>query len=112
MQKQNILDHISACDSLLKYHESIPLLDQIVTGDEKWMCQNNVKWKKSWEKLGEAPSTTSKAGLNPKKVMLCTWWDIPQGARYYEHLLESQINYLIGLIAKVSLPIRATDSST
>ena len=38
MQKQNILDHISACDSLLKYHESIPLLDQIVTGNEKWMC--------------------------------------------------------------------------
>ena len=32
---KNPLDHISACDSLLKHNENIPFLKQIVMGDEK-----------------------------------------------------------------------------
>ena len=29
------LDHISACDSLLKRNENVPFLKQVVIGDEK-----------------------------------------------------------------------------
>ena len=36
LSRKNLLDHISACDSLLKRNENIPFLKQIVTGDENW----------------------------------------------------------------------------
>ena len=80
---------ISACDSLLKRNENIPFLKQIVTGDEKRTLYNNVERKRSWGKGNEPPPTTPKAGLHPKKVMLCMWWDW-KGVLYYELLPENQ----------------------
>ena len=47
---KNLLNHISAYDSLLKHNEDIPLLKQIVTGNEKWLLGNNVQWNSSWGK--------------------------------------------------------------
>ena len=88
-QKKNLLDHISACDSLLKRNENVPFLKQIVTGDEKWLLYNNVERKRSWGKWNEPPPTTPKAGLHPKKVMVCIWWDW-KGVLYYQLLLENQ----------------------
>ena len=46
----NLLDCISACDSLLKHNENVPFLKQIVTGNEKWILYNNMEWKRSWGK--------------------------------------------------------------
>ena len=40
--------------------------------------------------LNEPPPTTPKAGLHPKKVMSCMWWDL-KGVLYYELLPESQM---------------------
>ena len=48
--EKNLLDRISACDSLLKRNENIPFLKQIVTGDEKWILYNNVEQKSLWGK--------------------------------------------------------------
>ena len=45
------------------------------------------------EILGQAnepPPTTPKAGLHPKKVMLCIWWDW-KGVLYNELLPEDQM---------------------
>ena len=75
------LDCISACDSLLKRNENIAFLKQIVTGGEKWILYNNVEQKRSWGKRNEPPPTTPKAGLHPKKVMLCIWWDCKEIGR-------------------------------
>ena len=89
ISEKNLLDHISACDSLLKHNEDIPFLKQIVTGDEKWILCNNVEWNRLWGKQSEPPPNSLKAGLHPKKVM-CVWWD-GKGVLYYELLLESQM---------------------
>ena len=89
LSEKTILTHISACDSLLKCNDNVLFLKQIVTGDEKWILYNNVKWKRSWGKQNEPPPTTPKAGLHPKKVMLCIWWDC-KGVIYYELLPENQ----------------------
>ena len=70
---KNLLNHISAYDSLLKHNEDIPLLKQIVTGNEKWLLGNNVQWNRSWGKWNEPLPTTPKAGLDPKKVVVCIW---------------------------------------
>ena len=58
-------------------------------GDQKWILYNNVEWKRLWGKRNEPPPTTPKAGLHPKKVIVCIWWDW-KGVLYYELLLESQ----------------------
>ena len=58
-------------------------------GDEKWILYNKVEQKRSWDKQNEPPPTTPKAGLHPKKVMLCIWWDW-KGVLYYEFLQENQ----------------------
>ena len=89
VSEKNLLGHISACDSLLRRNKTIPFLKQIVTGDEKWILYNNVGWKRSWGKRNEPPPTTPKAGLHPKKVMLCIWWDW-KGVLYYELFPENQ----------------------
>ncbi|XP_023230347.1 histone-lysine N-methyltransferase SETMAR-like [Centruroides sculpturatus] len=89
LTEKNLIDRISACDSLLKRNEIDPFLKRIITGDEKWIVYNNVKRKRSWCKHGDAPSTSAKASLHPKKVMLCIWWDW-RGIIYYELLPENQ----------------------
>ena len=89
LSEKNLLDHISACDSLLKRNENIPFLKQTVIGNEKWILYNNVEWKRSWGKRNEPPSTTPRASLHPKKVMYI-WWDW-KGVVYYELLLENQM---------------------
>ena len=38
----------------------------------------------------EATTTTSKASLHPKKVLLCIWWDW-KGVLYYELLMKNQM---------------------
>lgn len=43
---QRNLNGISACDSLLKCYEIDPLLNRMITGDEKWIIYNNVKRKR------------------------------------------------------------------
>ena len=58
-------------------------------GDEQWILYNNVKWNRSWGKRNEPPPTTPKAGLHPKKLMLCIWCD-RKGVFYYELLPENQ----------------------
>ena len=86
--KKNLLDHISIFSSLFKRNKNVPFLKQIVTGDEKWILYNNVELKRLWGKQSEPPPTTPKAGLYPKKVMLCIWWDW-KGVLYFELLPEN-----------------------
>jgi len=64
-------------------------LKQVVTGDEKWIIYNNVEQKRSWGKRNEPSLATPKAGLHPKKVMLCVWWDW-KGILYYELLPNNE----------------------
>ena len=60
-----------------------------MTGDEKGILYNNVEQKRLWGKRNEPPSTTPKAGLHPKKVILYIWWDW-MGVLYYELILENE----------------------
>ena len=105
LSKKNLLDRISACDSLHKRNANVPFLKQIVTSGEKWILYNNVEWKRSWGKRNEPPPITPKAGLHPKKVMVCIWWD-------WESSIMSAFRKTKRFIPKVLLPTRPTESST
>ena len=44
--EKNLLDYISACNSLLKCKKNVLFLKQIGTGNEKRILYNNVEWKR------------------------------------------------------------------
>lgn len=89
------MDPICISDSLLKRNKNDPFLKRLVTGDEKWIIYNNVKRKSSWRKRNEAPLTTAKAGLHPKKVMLCIWWDWRGILHYFATKRETQFGQIL-----------------
>ena len=62
LSEKNLLDHISACDFLLKHNENVPFLKQIVTGDEKWILYKNADGR-DCEEAKRTTSTTPKAGF-------------------------------------------------
>ena len=88
LSEKNLLDHISACDFLLKHNENVPFLKQIVTGDEKWILYKNADGRDREASETNHPYHT-KGRFHPKKVILCIWWDW-KGALYYELFLENQ----------------------
>ncbi|XP_011632512.1 histone-lysine N-methyltransferase SETMAR-like [Pogonomyrmex barbatus] len=91
LNEKNLMDRISACDSLLKRHQNESFLKRMITGDEKWIVYNNINRKRSWSKRSEAAQTIAKAGLHPKKIMLSIWWDW-KGIVYYELLPNKMID--------------------
>jgi len=60
--------------------------------------------EKDLGKRYELPLTTPKAGLHPKKVMLCVWWDW-KGILYYELLPNNET------INSEKFPIRRNEDS-
>jgi len=66
---KNLMNRISICKSLLKRNKIEPFLNQLITGNEKWIMYSNVQ-KRLWSKQGEAPQTVAKPGLTPRKMML------------------------------------------
>ena len=103
LTQRNLIDRISISETLLKHNEIDPFLKQIITGDEKWVKYKNIVRKRSWNKRGEPPQTTSKPGLMANKVMLCVWWDwkgvvhhevLPHGLTINSELYCSQLDRL------------------
>ncbi|KAG5305532.1 SETMR methyltransferase, partial [Acromyrmex insinuator] len=68
LTQRNLIDRISISETLLKRNEIDPFLKQIITGDEKWEKYKNIVRKRSWNKRGEPPQTTSKPGLMANKL--------------------------------------------
>ena len=86
---RNKIKRISAAVSLLGRLKNEPFLDQLVTGDEKWVLYNNVQCKRTWKQVGEHGDTMAKTSLHPMKVMLCVCWDC-KGIIYFEFLPAGQ----------------------
>ena len=58
VKNKNLLDHISACNSLLRHNKNISFLKQIMMGSEKWILYNNAEQKRPWGKHDEPPPNT------------------------------------------------------
>jgi hypothetical protein len=54
--------------------EKKSFLWKIVTGDEKWIYNDNMVNKKQWFSPGKPPSMTPKPSINFKKEC-CVWWN-------------------------------------
>jgi histone-lysine N-methyltransferase SETMAR len=85
MTPDNIQQRITICNFLLSKHNRHRFLQQIVTGDEKWVLYVNHTRKRQWVNREDLPEPEPKADLHSKKVMLSVWWDY-QGIIYFELL--------------------------
>ena len=50
-------------------------LYQIITWDEKWCQEINMKQRKEWVAFGDMPKPRVKPDLHPRKTIICIWWD-------------------------------------
>lgn len=76
---------VEVCEKLLNFRRNFNWLDNLITGDEKWVLYVNHTRKHQWLKPEQDAQPTPKPDLHPKKVMLCVWWDV-YGVVYWELL--------------------------
>jgi len=67
---------VSICTSLLSKKRTYEWLNNIITGDEKWVHYFNQVRKGQWVMEGEEPEPEPKPDLHPKKIMLTVFWDV------------------------------------
>ena len=61
-EKKKVLTVFPRAILFLNVNKNVPILKQIVTGNEKWILHNNVEQKRSQGKQNEPPLTSPKAG--------------------------------------------------
>jgi histone-lysine N-methyltransferase SETMAR len=78
---------VDICISLSTLKRTTNWIDQIVTGDEKYVLYSNDFRRAQWVDKDEQPADVAKPELHPKKSMLSVWWGA-RGLIYHEFLLE------------------------
>ena len=73
------------CQSLLLTLRMKEFLEDIVTGDESYICYDNVSRQAVWIPRGQEPPKQPKPDLHPKKLLLCCFWD-SNGMLFWELL--------------------------
>ena len=89
LTENNNIQRFQLCTFLSSRQNCDPFLNRLVTGDEKWILYPNVKRRKQWLDKDQVPKPTAKAGLHPKKIVLCVWWNV-RGIIHFELLQENQ----------------------
>jgi [histone H3]-lysine36 N-dimethyltransferase SETMAR len=83
------MQRVSICQSLLNRKRTLAWVDNLVTGDEKWVLYVNHTRKKQWLPKEVEPEPDPKAPRYPEKVMLCVFWD-KQGIIWWDLLPDKQ----------------------
>lgn len=84
--QQNL--RMDICQSLLSKKRTFAWLDNLITGDEKWVLYVNIGRKHQWLRRTQQPIPTPKPDLHESKVMLCVWWGV-HGIVYWELLPQN-----------------------
>ena len=69
----------------VKKESETPFVNDLITGDEKWMLYSNHGRKNQWLSKRQVAKPTPKPGLTTKKVLLSVWWDC-KGIIHFETL--------------------------
>jgi [histone H3]-lysine36 N-dimethyltransferase SETMAR len=56
LTEENRCKRVKICKDLYYTQLSEPFIDNLITGDEKWILYENIKRRKEWLPKGEAPS--------------------------------------------------------
>jgi histone-lysine N-methyltransferase SETMAR len=71
--------------SLLSSHRNFNWLDNLITGDEKWVMYDNRSPKRQWLDPGDPGQPISNVDRQGKKVLLSIWWGV-KGVVHWELL--------------------------
>jgi histone-lysine N-methyltransferase SETMAR len=74
LTEQQKLNRLQICNSLLLRHHNDPIIDCIITCDEKWVLFDNSRRSAEWMMGDEAVGTSPKRDLHPRRVMMTVWW--------------------------------------
>ena len=74
LTKDQLDRRVDTCLELLTARRHFEWLNNLVTGDEKWVLYVNHTCKRQWLGPGETGIPTPIGELHPKKVMLRVWW--------------------------------------
>lgn len=85
---QNLRDRVETCTILLSKSRRFDWLDDLITGDEKWVMYVNHTRKRQWIDIDAEPVPDPKQDLHPKKVLLSVWWSV-QGIVHFELLPDN-----------------------
>ena len=67
---------VDTCMALTTSHRNYQWLDNLITGDEKWLLYVNNTRKRQWQGTGQTNIETPKNVLHPRKIMLSVWWGV------------------------------------
>jgi histone-lysine N-methyltransferase SETMAR len=81
-QLQNRVD---VCTKLVRFRRTFKWLDNLITGDEKWVLYANPVRKRQWLGPGQPGVESPLPELHPRKSLLCVWWGI-RGVVHWELL--------------------------
>ena len=71
LTQMQLKKRVDICQQLLYSRRTYNWLDNLITGDEKWVLYTNTTRKRQWLKPGQVAKPTPKVGLHPpKKVAL------------------------------------------
>lgn len=87
LKPSQLKKRVDICTSLREMRRTFNWLNNLIVSDEKWVVYDNPQRKRQWLKPKELAKPTPKAGLHPKKRMLCVWWGV-KGVVYWELLPE------------------------
>ena len=71
LSQKNLDDRDVICTSLLARNKIEPILNRMITGDEKWITYENIIRKRAYCEPGKSSPSTSKPNLTLSKRMLC-----------------------------------------
>ena len=71
--------------SLLSRKRNFNWLDDLITGDEKWVLYINTTRRRQWIRPGDTSIPTPKPEKHQEKVMLSVWWGV-RGIAHWELL--------------------------
>ena len=70
LSKKNKEDRISIATSHLLRQRNDPFLKEIISGDEKWVLNDNVQYEKQWIDKDESRQPTPESELHGRKVCM------------------------------------------
>ena len=86
LSEENLGERVRACEeSEIKKESETPFVNDLITGDEKWVLYSNHGRKNQWLSKRQVAKPTPKPGLTTKKVLLSVWWDC-KGIIHFETL--------------------------
>ena len=79
---------VDICTHLMSIKRSTYWLDNLITGDEKWIVYANRRRGRQWVAPNRRPLQIPKPKVFEKKVMLSVWWSV-RGVEYWKLLPDN-----------------------